>query len=366
MQCAHPLIRVAYQTPDMEKSKTCQIIGSLNEGDLKHYQELNEYHRNLSPKIKIWDEGMKQYIYPHYTEYQQIPCGNCMACRLNYSKQWAIRSVLESTLWDENWFITFTYNNEHLPKWEYFTDKKGYTWCEPEEGAWGGYLNDKDMTKLLKDVREYWRTHFNHIGIRFYYCGEYGSLLRPHYHALMFNFPILPSMLKYYKTTFDGNVLYTCPILEKIWGKGFVVIGHMTWETAAYTARYVTKKWKGETSHIHYGILGQTPEFCRMSRMPGIAKPYFDRHKDEIYKLDEIVLKTTKQKTLSLKPPKYYDRLYDIEYPEDMQRIKLIRKINAEEAAKLKDSKTSLSREKQLELEERQLIAKTKSLIRDI
>lgn len=365
MMCSHPLIRIAYQLPGEAKSQTLKIIGRLEPGDLKFFQEQNEKNRKLPPNTKEWDYGLNNYVYPHYIEYQQIPCGNCMPCRLNYSKQWAIRSVLESTLWDENWFITFTYNEEHLPRWEYFEDNKGFTWTD-DTGTWNGHLQDKDMTKLLKDVREYWRTHFNHTGIRFYYCGEYGTLLRPHYHALMFNFPINPSLLKYYKTTFDGNVLYTCPILEKIWGKGYVVIGHMTWETAAYTSRYVTKKWKGETSHIHYGILGQTPEFCRMSRMPGIAKPYFDAHKDEIYKLDEIVLKTTKQKTLSLKPPKYYDRLYDIEYPEDMQRIKAIRKFNAEEAQKLKDRTTTLTREEQLILEERQLIAKTKSLIRDL
>lgn len=366
MQCSHPLIRVAYKTPDMKKSVTIKIIGSLKDGDLKHYQELNEKHRSLPANTKEWDFGTNNYIYPHYLEYQQIPCGNCMPCRLNYSKQWAIRSVLESTLWEENYFVTFTYNEDNLPRRDEFTDQWGYSWYD-EGNCWNGYLKDTDMTKLLKDVREYWRTHFNHTGIRFYYCGEYGTQnFRPHFHALMFNFPIKPQLLKFYKNTPDGNQLYTCPLLEKIWGKGFVVIGQFTWETAAYTARYVTKKWKGETSPIHYGILGQEPEFCRMSRMPGIAKPYFDKHKEQIYSLDEIVLKTTKQKVLSLKPPKYYDKLYDIEYPEDMQRIKALRKFNAEQAAKLKDSTTTLSREQQLELEERQLLFKTKSLIREL
>lgn len=366
MQCSHPLIRIAYNPPWLKKSETIKVIGSLTDGMLKHYQELNEYNRSLPENHKQWDFGLNDYIYDHYIEYQQIPCGHCMPCRLNYSKQWAQRCVLEGSLWEENWFLTLTYDEDHLPRHDEFLDSKGRTWVDTEN-CWNGYLNDKDMTKFNKDIREYWRTHFNHTNIRFYYCGEYGSTtFRPHFHGIYFNLPILPSMLKYYKTTPDGNILYTCPIIEKIWKKGYVVIGHMSWETAAYVARYVTKKWTGEMSDIHYGILGQTPEFCRMSRMPGIARQYFEQHKEAIYKLDEIVMKVANEKTLSIKPCKYFDQLYDIEYPEDMQRIKLIRRTNAEEAAKLKDKLSTLSREQQLELEERQLIAKTKKLVREL
>lgn len=366
MQCSHPMIRISYHPPWEEKSITLQIKGSLKDGDLKMYQEITEKNKQLPKNHKTWDMGLNDFVYEHYIEYQQIPCGHCMPCRLKYSKQWAQRCVLEGSLWEENWFLTLTYNEENLPRHDELIDSHGRSWVDMYN-SWNGYLKQEDMTKFNKDIREYWRTHFNHVGIRFYYCGEYGSTTyRPHFHGIYFNLPIKPSMLKYYKTTPNGDVLYTCPEIEKIWKKGFVVIGHMTWETAAYVARYVTKKWTGEMSDIHYGILGQTPEFCQMSRMPGIARQYFEQHKEAIYKLDEIVMKVANQKTLAVKPCKYFDTLYDIEYPEDMQRIKYLRKANALEAQKLKDSTTTLTREQQLELEERQLIAKTKKLVREL
>ena len=73
-------------------------------------------------------------------------------------------------------------------------------------------------------------------------------------------------------------------------------------------------------------------------------------------------MKVGKDTVKSLKPPKYYDRCYDIDYPEDMARIKKIRQDNANEAEKLKMSKTSLTLLKQLQLEERNLEARTKIL----
>ena len=146
--------------------------------------------------------------------------------------------------------------------------------------------------------------------------------------------------------------VFTCPFFS--------------WETAAYTARYITKKWTGENSQIHYGILGQTPEFCRMSNRPGIGREYYETHKKEIYSMDELIMKTTKEKTITIKPPRYYDNLYDIDYPEDMEKIKLRRQYEAEQAQKVKDFTTSLSREKQLELEERDLESRIKALVREM
>lgn len=364
MMCSHPFIRVAYKPPWAEKSETLKIIGSLNNGDLKLFQQMDECNKSYPDTKEDWEPTTGKKLKLKYVSYQQIPCGHCMSCRLKYSKTWATRCVLESMSWTENWFITLTYNEEHHKIPEYFEDKNGHTWVN--DGSWNGCLKPEDLQKFNKDVREYYRKHYNHIGIRFYACGEYGTKSqRDHFHELMFNFPLKPSQLKYYKTTFDGNVLYTCQELEKIWGKGFVTIGHMNWSTAAYVARYVTKKWTGNTSEIIYGLRGQIPEFCRMSNRPGIGRKYYEEHKEEIYNTDEIIMQKYNMQTITLKPPKYYDSLYDIDYPEDMERIKNARQREAIETQKLKDYTTTLSREEQLELEERDLLTRTKSLIRE-
>lgn len=359
------MIRVSYKPPWAEKSETLKIIGSLNEGDLKMFQQLNDCIHDYPDTREDWELTTGRKLRLKYVSYQQIPCGHCMSCRLKYSKQWATRCVLESLSWKENWFITLTYNEANHVIADEFTDSKGRTWVN--DGSWNGCLEPKDLQKFNKDLREYYRKHYNHIGIRFYACGEYGSQTgRNHFHELTFNMPIMPSKLKYYRTTEDGNVLYTCPEIEKIWGKGFVTIGHMNWSTAAYVARYVTKKWTGADKEIHYALMGQIPEFCRMSNRPGIGRTYYEEHKEDMYSNDEIIMKTCKDTVLSIKPPRYYDSLYDIDYPEDYQKIKLRRQYEAEQAQKLKDYTTSLSREKQLELEERDLLTRTKRLVREL
>jgi len=45
-----------------------------------------------------------------------LPCGQCIGCRLERSRQWAIRSVHEASLYDSNCFVTLTYSDSHLPR----------------------------------------------------------------------------------------------------------------------------------------------------------------------------------------------------------------------------------------------------------
>lgn len=362
--CSHPMIRVGYKPPWAEKSETLKIIGHLNEGDLKMFSQMDSCCKDYHNTYEGFEMCTGRKLLMHYVSYTQIPCGHCMPCRLKYSKQWATRCVLESEMWPENWFLTLTYNDENHPIADEFTDKNGITWVN--DGNWNGCLEPRDLVLFNKSLREEYRTKYDHTGIRFYACGEYGTKSwRNHFHEILFNCPIKPSELKYYKTTEDGNILYTCEKFEKIWGKGFITIAHMNWSTAAYVARYVTKKWTGSDSIEHYAMKGQIPEFCRMSNRPGIGRTYYELNKEKIYQTDEILMKKYDDKTIVLKPPKYYDAIYDIEYPSDMERIKNIRRYQAEQAQKLKDYTTTLSREKQLELEERDLLTRTKTLVRE-
>lgn len=44
-----------------------------------------------------------------------IPCGRCIGCRLEYSRQWANRCMLELQYHDSAYFVTVTYDDEHVP-----------------------------------------------------------------------------------------------------------------------------------------------------------------------------------------------------------------------------------------------------------
>lgn len=200
-----------------------------------------------------------------------VPCGHCINCRLNYARKWSQRCLLESMLWSENFFVTFTYEDENLV-------------------IVGDYdlatLIPDDVTKFFKRLREYYRDKYNHTGIRFYMAGEYGdTTFRPHYHVICFNLPIFD--LKYYSKSPLGDVYYNSPTLDKLWGKGHVVVGEVTAQSVAYTARYCQKK---ATKDIDYAELGIKSEYVRMSRNPGIGVKYLEDNVEKIYENDAIYL----------------------------------------------------------------------------
>jgi len=236
-----------------------------------------------------------------------LPCGQCIGCRLEHSRQWAIRCVHEAQMHEQNCFITLTYADEHLPP--------------------GNTLRLDHWQKFMKRLRK----HHGHR-IRFYHCGEYGTHHgRPHYHACLFGHQFADKKL--WRQSRE-NPLYRSPSLEKLWPFGFSTIGDVTFQSAAYVARYIVKKVTGEKAEQHYQwadadtgeIHQQRPEYTTMSRRPGIGKAWLDKYTPDVYPGDYIVLNGKK-----LKPPKYYNGQYEIDYPSDFAKIKRRRK----EASKL-------------------------------
>jgi hypothetical protein len=212
-----------------------------------------------------------------------IPCRQCSGCRLEQSRQWAMRMVHEASLYPDNCFLTLTYNDENLPE--------------------GNTLVLEHHQLFMKRFRKKYGKN-----IRFFHCGEYGDLNgRPHYHYCIFNFDFADKKL--YKMSGD-HPLYISEILSSLWGLGFCTIGALTFETAAYTARYVMKKVTGVLAPSHYVRLDSStgeltylkPEYCTMSRASGLGKGWFDEFHPDVYPSDEVIINTK-----AVKPPAYYD-----------------------------------------------------------
>lgn len=160
------------------------------------------------------------------TPHLQVPCGRCVGCRLERSRQWAIRCVHEASLHEKNCFITLTYNDENLP-----ADQS---------------LHYEPFQLFMKRLRKKYGS-----GIRFYMCGEYGEkLARPHFHACLFGHDFDDK--KVWKKTDAGSVLYRSAELEKLWPFGYSSVGDVSFESAAYVARYIMKKITGEAAESHY------------------------------------------------------------------------------------------------------------------
>lgn len=228
----------------------------------------------------------------------KLPCGRCIGCKLQRSKSWAMRCVHEASLYENNCFITLTFS-EDFPS-------KTYT------------LHKSDFQKFMKRLRR----RFPGRKIRYYHAGEYGEKLqRPHHHACLFNFDF-PD--KYLWSTSGGNKLYRSNILEKLWSDpksglsyGFSAIGDVTFESAAYVARYVTKKITGDQAKAYYR--GREPEYTTMSRRPGIGKAWIDKYPSDVYPHDFVHVRGNHK----CKPPRYYDDKYDLQCKEKSGKIGL-------------------------------------------
>lgn len=276
-------------------------------------------------------------------EYIEIPCGKCIGCRLDYSAMWANRCMLEAKYHEHNWFLTLTYNDEHLPPRRYMPDSDGVISSDGELDSLSPYhsLDKTHVQKFMKRLRK----AISPNRCRFYAAGEYGTQShRPHYHLILFGLEL--DDLKPIQKSKQGYTFYTSELIERCWRDekgnsiGFHIIGDCTWETCAYVARYVTKKHKGLDSSV-YDELQYEPEFTLMSRKPGIGYQYYEENKEKIYETEEIFL-SLRDGSKTIRPPAYYDRLYDIDYPSDMAAIKEHRIEKQKTVKELRNNLTSL------------------------
>lgn len=206
----------------------------------------------------------------------ELPCGRCIGCRLERSRVWAMRCMHEAQLHPVNLFATFTYDDEHLPP--------------------NGSLRPEDFVLFLKRLRKAYPHE-----IRYFQCGEYGeNLARPHHHALLFNLELPDKRLI---PGPPGAVpLFRSEQLDQLWRQGATTVGHVTFDAAAYVARYSLKKITGPSAAQHYA--GRLPEYLTMSRRPGIGRYWLQRFKGDVYPDDQVVIRGG----LKCKPPRYYDK----------------------------------------------------------
>nr|WAE43571.1 MAG: replication initiator protein [Microviridae sp.] len=187
---------------------------------------------------------------------------------------------------EKNSFITLTYNEQNAPA--------------------NNSLNKREITLFIKKLRKKYGKN-----IKFFMCGEYGEhLQRPHYHMCLFGHDFADKKLWSVRQKVK---LYRSAELEKLWPKGYCTVGDVTFESAAYVARYCLKKYKGEDKEEHYK--NKTPEYVNMSRRPGIGKTWWDKYKQDVLSLDKVVIRNN----LLVKPPRYYDSKVGV---TQLERIK--------------------------------------------
>lgn len=156
----------------------------------------------------------------------------------------------EAQLHDRNCFLTLTYDDAHVPL--------SLACADHEPGKKCGCALDQ-----LQLFWKRWREKLRGQGakLRYYAAGEYTEFNpetdspggRPHWHACVFgaNFDD-----RYpWKKSPSGEQLYRSPDLERLWPYGFSSVGSLSFESAAYVARYCMKKLTGDGERHYYNIV---------------------------------------------------------------------------------------------------------------
>lgn len=213
-----------------------------------------------------------------------LACGQCIGCRLEYSRDWAVRIVHEAQMHEHNVFVTLTYKVDPVT------------------------LVPIDWKRFIRRVVDAYGP------TRYFMGGEYGERGgRPHFHAVLFGRRFADG--RSFGKSGSGFPIFESGELSDLWSHGFASYGAVTFESAAYIARYVMKKVNGDAAAEHYG--GRLPEYCRMSLKPGIGSTWFDKFGESDVKPRGKVYVNGHE----CNAPRYYFKLLAKKFPRDAERL---------------------------------------------
>lgn len=220
---------------------------------------------------------VKPFLVKVEGEIFEVPCGNCVACKITRAREWTLRILHEMSYHRGSVFLTLTYADEHLP---------------PNET-----LQKNEFQKFVKRLRK----ALGVARIKYFACGEYGEESeRPHYHAIILGWK--PDIKE---TVYHGPNSVSSNFIEKLWKYGNNTVGSVTRESIGYTVGYIAKKFNGDMADELYAQKGREPPFQLVSQGMGKKFAFDNLH------LCEQLYVTLNGKKMAL--PRYYKKLYGID-----------------------------------------------------
>lgn len=219
----------------------------------------------------------------------------------------AIRCLHEAQIsgFDNSCFVTLTYRPECMPA---------------------------GLSLVPRDLTLFWKRCRKEFSFRYFAAGEYGDISGlPHYHACLFGYAF-PDRV-YWKRSGSGEAIYRSAQLERLWPFGHSSIGAVTFESAAYVARYVMKKEYGLEAGLRRCIVDVTTgelverehEFCRMSLKPGLGRGWLEKFASDVYPHGRVIING-----VEVKAPRYYDLWFKGRDPVAFEKLSKSREREAE------------------------------------
>lgn len=253
-----------------------------------------------SPNIiyKLWDKSEKTHFHKFdcvfidelklkNINYQLVPCGQCLECKLSLAKQWTLRLQKEFEVSKSCIFLTLTYSDKYLNFGRNFK---------------------KDIQNFFHYLRDY-LNHIYKIKIKFYCVFEYGEeSLRPHFHAIIYDYP-------YEFLEQVNEVDYRSVLIDKYWIFGFNTIQkEPNTKQLRYVAGYVQKKLKNDLEF--YKSKGLEVPFMICSRGLGskwLKQNIKDIHTNELFTYkDDKLQKSSFPRYFVKKTEEFSPELYDL------------------------------------------------------
>ncbi|MEM1986745.1 MAG: hypothetical protein QXQ24_08415 [Nitrososphaeria archaeon] len=204
-----------------------------------------------------------------------VPCGQCMPCRVQYQEQIMFAASLELMTAYKNGFgasfCTFTYSDDKLPE--------------------NGSLRKKDLQLFIKRLRSNIDYRRPQKKFKYIACGEYGDTFgRAHYHSVFIGL-----------SDYEANIAS-----KECWKNGLIDIQPLGRGGMRYVTKYCTKQIKGDKAVELYDNQGIERPFLLRSKNMGKAWMM-----ENIEKLTEDNFHYNKNSKM-VPIPKYYRNKLDI------------------------------------------------------
>ena len=168
-------------------------------------------------------------------DFWTVGCYTCDECKLNRARLRTSRMNMQTLThgFANTWFLTFTYDQEHIPTEEYINDDGEYLIAHS--------LSKRDIQLFNKKLRK--ALFGNEKGnLSYVVIGEYGDHGgRCHYHGVYWNLPLTDLVLDP-EPTQTGKLQWTSEFLSGLWDKGRLTVCEAESGSVSYVARYVQKK----------------------------------------------------------------------------------------------------------------------------
>lgn len=231
-----------------------------------------------------------------------VPCGKCPTCCARRTSAWSFRMMIEERVSTSAWFITLTYDVDHVP-----ITKNGFMNLDKRDVQLFFKRLRKAHDKQQKQRLSYLRSRFKVVNyespqpIKYYAVGEYGGITRrPHYHIILFNADV--------------------DLIESAWNGGHIHYGYVSPASAGYTLKYISKQWRPMHANDD-----RQPQFALMSK--GLGKSYLTPQMVAWHKNDlesRMYCNLDDGKKISM--PRYYkDRIYT---EEERKRVAFFARID--------------------------------------